>query len=396
MTKSQPNQKYTVLLVGNYLPDEQRSMLRFAQQLKEGLLSVGVQCRVYHPPVIFGKIKAGTHGIGKWLGYIDKYLFAPFALLRTVRSIPGPVIVHICDHSNAHYTSALQRIPHLITCHDLLAVRSALGEFPQNQPAWMGRQQQAIIVRGLKKADQIVCVSEATADDTKRLIDAASPSIHIIANALDDAFIDATSGTHATNHSASTAIAQLPSEARYLLHVGSNSWYKNRPAVLNLFSQLAGDHPDLHCVVVGPEFTDQELITNGCAELKPRIHYAVGITDASLRQLYQQAKLLVFPSLIEGFGWPILEAQACGCPVLTLNRAPMNQLNARPELCIDGDLCSAQSLQAAVTQCRALLHHCPPATIEAIQAFAAQFTNKASAQAYKALYEAKLTSSTKP
>lgn len=60
-----------------------------------------------------------------------------------------------------------------------------------------------------------------------------------------------------------------------------------------------------------------------------------GVSDEDLRALYSTASLLLFPSLQEGFGWPIVEAQACGCPVATVNRAPMNEVAGDAAIYID-------------------------------------------------------------
>jgi len=106
-------------------------MLRFANQLAAGLRAKAISVEIFSPPVVFGKFCVATSGFGKWIGYIDKYLIGPIALSRRVRSLRNQnLVVHICDHSNSFYTRVLQGTPHLVTCHDLLAVRSALGEIP--------------------------------------------------------------------------------------------------------------------------------------------------------------------------------------------------------------------------------------------------------------------------
>jgi glycosyltransferase involved in cell wall biosynthesis len=56
------------------------------------------------------------------------------------------------------------------------------------------------------------------------------------------------------------------------------------------------------------------------------VHVVVGATNAELEALYSLAAGLVFPSLAEGFGWPVAEAQACGCPVFTSDRAPLPEV----------------------------------------------------------------------
>ncbi|MCY1550700.1 D-inositol-3-phosphate glycosyltransferase [compost metagenome] len=57
-----------------------------------------------------------------------------------------------------------------------------------------------------------------------------------------------------------------------------------------------------------------------------QVHFLHGIDHALLQAAYSLARAFLFPSLAEGFGWPIVEAQACGCPVITTDDAPMNEI----------------------------------------------------------------------
>jgi hypothetical protein len=57
-----------------------------------------------------------------------------------------------------------------------------------------------------------------------------------------------------------------------------------------------------------------------------QVVFARGLTNEALEVAYSSAGLLLFPSLAEGFGWPIIEAQACGCPVLTTAEPPRNEI----------------------------------------------------------------------
>ncbi|WP_198660029.1 glycosyltransferase [Acidithiobacillus ferrivorans] len=77
--------------------------------------------------------------------------------------------------------------------------------------------------------------------------------------------------------------------------------------------------------------------------------YSTGPVDnENLRALYSGAALLLFPSLQEGFGWPIVEAQACGCLVATTNRAPMTAVGGQGDIYFDvSDACGAA---AAITR----------------------------------------------
>jgi hypothetical protein len=115
-----------VLLVANYVRDRQYSMLRFSELLESELGKCGHDVRVIRPAVRLGRVGRRWHGVGKWLGYADKFLLFP-ARLR--KACAWADIVHVCDHSNSLYTRYLDRFPHIVTCHDLLAVRLAQGEF---------------------------------------------------------------------------------------------------------------------------------------------------------------------------------------------------------------------------------------------------------------------------
>jgi Glycosyltransferase len=70
-------------------------------------------------------------------------------------------------------------------------------------------------------------------------------------------------------------------------------------------------------------------------KLDARVHDCVDISNDSLCALYTSAEALLFPSLQEGFGWPIVEAQACGCPVITTHLPPMNVISGDAGIHID-------------------------------------------------------------
>ena len=161
-----------VLIVGNYLPDGQESMQRFARMLAEGLRAEGVSVESIVPVTWLGKLKAGSTGVGKWLAYVDKYLIFPWVLRRRVRGLAAGGVVHVADHSNAVYVPAARSSGHpvLVTCHDLGAVRGALGEDTDCPASRMGKVLQAWIARSLGAADGIACVSTATREDVARLI----------------------------------------------------------------------------------------------------------------------------------------------------------------------------------------------------------------------------------
>lgn len=378
-----------VLLLSNYRPDQQRSMLRYADLLEQGLRTAGIEVETIYPTIFFGRLGAAPTGLGKWIGYLDKYLLFPILLRRRINSLPKNTLVHICDHSNAIYAAQLQKIPHLITCHDLLAIRAANGEFPQQTVSWTGRLQQQWIRSGLQQSAAITSVSQATRDDVHELIGQKAAWSHQIPNALQPAFGSSAPPTSARPQA-------LNSIGRYVLHVGNANWYKNRTAVFAIFNALAATNHELQLVLVGPQLTDSEHDTIVDEAVRQRIHILSNLSDPELYATYKHASLLLFPSFIEGFGWPIIEAQACGCPVATLDRPPMNELNALPSLCIPAFKEDVAWAQAAAKQCQQMLKLSPEAQTtqsNRLQDFTRQFDLHQIAERYIELYRSLIESS---
>ena len=100
-------------------------MQRFVELLRHGLTEAGCDVHRIQPSPVMGRLKPGESGLGKWLGYFDRYvLFQP----RLRRLVQWADVVHICDQSNSVYVPWLKGKPNVVTCHDMLAIRSALGD----------------------------------------------------------------------------------------------------------------------------------------------------------------------------------------------------------------------------------------------------------------------------
>ena len=113
----------------------------------------------------------------------------------------------------------------------------------------------------------------------------------------------------------------------YILHIGGNQWYKNRKGVVELYSAWRATYgKEIDLLLVGQE-PDEELIeVIEKSPFKKSIHLAVNMPNEYINAVYSGAKLLLFPSLAEGFGWPIAEAMASGVSVLTTGDAPMTEV----------------------------------------------------------------------
>lgn len=316
-----------ILLVGNYAPDNQQSMQRFALMLRDGLCALGHEARLLPPRRILGRARA-SGGLGKWAGYVDKFLFFPRTLRREAAWAD---VVHICDHSNAVYVPAIARKPHVVTCHDLLAVRGALGEDTDCPASFTGKLLQKRILADLRRARHVACVSSATREDLLRLGGAelaARSSVILLGVA---GTIGCVPGTEADR-----LLAALPRDPGrpFLLNVGSNLRRKNRAGALRIFKRVAGQF-DCDLIFAGEPLSDELRRAKHEIGLNGNVLEVPCPSDAMLEALYSRAFALLYPTRHEGFGWPAIEAQTCGCPVIS------SQSTSIPEVVGDSALLRA-------------------------------------------------------
>ena len=302
-----------VLLVGNYEFDGSISMKVWASALLRELLQRGIDAQLIVPKPILGRIRRSSSGVGKWLGYCDRFLLFPRALHAAASQAD---LVHICDHGGAMYASRLIGKPVLVTCHDMLAVRGALGELPGLKASFFGRFLQRWICRGLQKASMVACVSEFTLDDLRRILDGRG-NPRLVLNGLNYPY------RQISSEEANTRLAALSEIDRpFILHVGSSHWRKNRDGVLRVFAQ-ARREMDLKLVLAGRLLSQEHLRLADELQISDHIIQLFNPDVSILYALYNSAVALLFPSRFEGFGWPPIEAQACGCPVIGSKIPPL-------------------------------------------------------------------------
>ena len=120
-----------ILLLTNYREDRQRSMLRFGKLLASNLFKNGIELSEVFPKSNIRRFCFGSK-LRKWAGYLDKYYLFEKKLDSLFKDKSFDLI-HIVDHSNSIYLpklSRLTKVPKVTTCHDMIAILSAWGEFP--------------------------------------------------------------------------------------------------------------------------------------------------------------------------------------------------------------------------------------------------------------------------
>jgi glycosyltransferase involved in cell wall biosynthesis len=328
-----------IILISNYIPDNQESMIRFAYLLDEGLKNEGIESEIWTPPVLFGKIAKSTiTGFGKWLGYIDKYVFFPLILLWRLKGkahIYSNTQFHICDHSNSPYLKYLPINRSSITCHDVIAIRGGLGYTSFSEAAsFFGKILQKWILNNLKHAKSIAFVSQLTLDQFHEVIaltkTPSGKNWRVILNAFNAEFAP-------MEFQEAVRLARISGmnlDKPFLLHVGSAQPRKNRKLLLDLVSLL--QQPSSVNICYAGEALERELLEHaGKLGLEKNVFSIIKPNHPTLVSLYSLCEAFIFPSFSEGFGWPVIEAQACGAPVIASNLQPMPEVSGGAALHAD-------------------------------------------------------------
>jgi glycosyltransferase involved in cell wall biosynthesis len=226
---------------------------------------------------------------------------------------------HMCDllHS-PHYTYPLNlKCKGVVTIHDLIHIRipAALS--------FLKREYARVLMRhACRAADRIIVVSTFTKEDILREFDISPLKIHVVRHGVDRAFEPAPEG-----RSEAKQLQKFGIQRPYVLYSGALKAHKNIPCLLAAFEKVSRSH-DLELVLCGGTLSEHpdliEIIRH--LGIGDRI-VAVGRVPASaVVLLNQHAMLTVLPSLYEGFGLPIIEAMACGVPVIGSNATSVPEL----------------------------------------------------------------------
>lgn len=268
--------------------------------------------------------------LAKGLEYLARYVVYP---LSCARQCPADIF-HVVDHAYGHLVPWLPSRRTVVTCHDLMLLKLARGDFG---PFGVPRVPLALFrfsTRFLHRATRLVADSRATADDLVTHLGIPRNRIAVIHPGVDPVF-----GPPPDPAARVVARARFGLDHRpALIHVGKNSFYKNLEGVLRALAFLGGPTRRAPLLLkAGEGLTPGQwalargLGVEGCVR-------EVGILAAEdLRALYWAADALVFPSLWEGFGWPPLEAMACGTPVVCSARGALGEVAGDAAAIVDPD-----------------------------------------------------------
>ncbi len=302
-------------------------MVNYANMLADGLRKNGCNVSIVGPAAIVGRVIYGRTGLGKWACYIDKFVFF-YIRLKWLGLFSRADIYHICDHSNAMYAFWTPRERTVVTCHDVLGIKSSLGAYSHNRTGLSGRLLQRWILRGMGECSRIFCDSSATLNQLLELKPQYSQRVELCYIGLSFPYKPASLDRWKRTLGAESFQSKL-SPFSYIVHVGGNAWYKNREGVLSIYFEYVREGGRLALIMVGQIPTPKMLDMVKNQPDGAHVFFESGLSNDSLNTLYSFASCLLFPSLQEGFGWPPLEAMAAGCPVVISRIAPMTEIGGK-------------------------------------------------------------------
>tara|TARA_R110002096_G_scaffold68159_5_gene164787 strand:+ start:20715 stop:21893 length:1179 start_codon:yes stop_codon:yes gene_type:complete len=309
----------------DFLPHQ--SMPRFLNMLEGGMRLRGHTTEIWTAPAFFfnfTKIRV----LKKWLGYLDQYIVFPLKIKRQIRGTDRNTLFVFCDHALGPWVPLVKKRFNVMHCHDFLAQQAALGKLKFNKIGFSGKVYQKFIRNGYTQCHNFISVSKKTKNDLHVFLKKEPLISKVVYNGLNRTFSEEKVSLNQLRMELSQYF-NLRCKNGYILHIGGNQWYKNRGGILSIYETWRFDYNNTIPLILIGEKPDIELLKQyEASSFKEDIIFLSGVNDEMVNKFYQAASVFLFPSLAEGFGWPIAEAMASGCLVITTNEAPMNEVGS--------------------------------------------------------------------
>jgi glycosyltransferase involved in cell wall biosynthesis len=359
-----------VLLLRDAPAQRFRSMERLADELERGIAArpgLRMTSMTVHESAI-----AARFGLRRLDSYTARFLRYPLMAARRRADV-----YHVVDHGYAHVAALLPRARTVISCHDLMLMRAAEGA-AGFRPGLVSLARFRWSTSFLRRAARVVVPGEATRRDVVRLRGVDPRRVAVVPYGIDECFRPADAETRARLKRGITA------QQYAVLHVSTGGPYKNVPGTLRVLAALRAQRLDVALVRAGHPLREDERRLAARLGVSAAVVECGHVPDARLVELYQACDVLLFPSFLEGYGWPPLEAMACGTPAVTSDCPAL--LEVAGEAALAAPATDVGALAAAV---RAVLES--PGLAERMRrrglAHAARYTWRAMAAAFARVYE---------
>lgn len=226
--------------------------------------------------------------------------------------------------------SIIPNIRHIMTVHDVIYWR-----LPEYIPNWKVKLYVQLLAQSIRKASQIITISKFSSKEIEAVLDIPAKDIPVIS--------PASPKLNAIN------IKQLTQD-KYIFYEGGLDIRKNVPKLIQAFSLIADKYKDLNLYIAGKYF-ESPIIPNLPSlikqyNLQERVKLLGYISDEDMISYIKYAEVLVYPSLYEGFGIPILEGFSLGTPVIISNIGSMKEVGAEAVIAVNTK--SAKSLAVGI------------------------------------------------
>lgn len=268
-------------------------------------------------PIYFDSRWNGNHGIGRFSIELQQRLpgLVPLNIMGAKLSLLDPIASALalarcrrgCFFTPGFNAPLRSPIPFAFTLHDLIHL-----QVPSESSSIRRLYYATIVKPATRKARRIFTVSNFSRQQIIDWSDIPEDRVVVVGNGVSEVFSPGTP-------------PRGPSP--YMLHVGRRSSHKNIPRLLQAFAASRSSRIGRLAFTGDPDPPTTELVRAlGLAE---RVSFKGNLTDTDLADLYRGARALVFPSLHEGFGLPLIEAMACGIPVITSDVSSMAEIAGR-------------------------------------------------------------------
>ena len=292
----------SVLLFRDIPEHGSRSMERFADEMAAGLRGrpeVRARETTIHASCLYEHRL--LHKLDRYASFFVRY---PSHARRQSADV-----YHVIDQAYGQLIGCVQAERSIITCHDLMLLH-AEHEDIGFRGSRIGLSRFRWSTSFLRRAALVACASDATAGDVTNLLRIDPSRIRVIPLGIGSAFVpmDETSRCELSREIDPTGRRAL------ILHVSTGGPYKNVPATLRVIEVLRSWGLDPILLRVGRPLDAHQVALARDLGVLDVIIESGGVPDRQLAQLYAAADVLLFPSRWEGFGWPPVEALACGTP----------------------------------------------------------------------------------